>query len=121
MKTIDPTELPGFKKYSHRRWFYVQGHETIDVGAIMRAVCECANKLQPDVAVAMIEERAQITLPTGERLQGMSFKTIHPSVEDGIREYARINAFVYGELDGDMIELGDGRKLPLNKCNCVEY
>jgi hypothetical protein len=121
MKPVEPQQMPGFTKYPHRRWLYVPCFAKGKVREILDGVADAVIQRNPNANCALIEEGALITLPSGETLQGVSFKTVHAEVEHAIEQYAADHCLLLGELDGATLRLADGRAIELDACVCERY
>jgi hypothetical protein len=121
LTAIPPEKLPGFVAYPHRHWLYVETRPGTTVGSLLQGILEAALRGSPGQESAIIEERAVIRLPSGERLQGVSFKASHPAVAPGVRDYAVGHSLKWGRLVDVVLQLEDGHAVSLAECNCFAY
>src|SRR5262249_51271693 len=77
MTSIPPEKLPGYLAYPHRHWYYVEARPGTEVEHLLHDILEAVLNRSLGQGAAVIEERAVIRLPTGERTQGVSFKAAH--------------------------------------------
>ena len=121
LTAIHPEKLPGSVAYPHRHWLYIEARPGTTVGYLLQDILESVLKSSRDGEAAIIEERAVIRLPTGEGLQGVSFKASHPAVGPGIRTYAMGHSLRCGRLADGAIQLDDGLVISLAECACFTY
>jgi hypothetical protein len=121
MTPIPPEKLPGYLAYSHRHWSYIEARPGTKVEHIRHDILEAVPKSSLGEEAAIIEARAVIHLPTGERMQGVSFKAAHPAVGQGIHTYARRCSLKCGRLVDGTILLDEGAVISLAECDCFAY
>ncbi|MDB5351278.1 MAG: hypothetical protein JWN86_2525 [Planctomycetota bacterium] len=121
MTPITPERLPGFVEYPHRQWFYVEARPGMTVGDLLQGAMQAALTNSPGEEAAIIEERAILRLPAGERLQGVSFKATHPAMRQAVRVYAEGRSLRFGRLVAGTIRFQDGLSIPLAECECFAY
>jgi hypothetical protein len=121
MILIPPEKLPGYLAYPHRHWYYVEARLGTTVEHILQDILDTVLKSSPGEEAAIIEERAVICLPTGERMQGVSFKAAHPAVGHAIHTYARCCSLKCGRLVDGAILLDEGPVISLAGCDCFAY
>lgn len=121
MTPIPPEKLPGYFAHPHRHCFYVEARPGTEVGHILHDILEAVLNGRLGEGTAIIEERAVIRLPTGERMQGVSFKAAHPAVGHGVHTYARSYPLKCGRLVDGTLLLDDGSVISLSECDCFAY